>query len=122
MTKRKLSRRGYEAFLEMDTDGASPSELDQPDHEARPLLPSAGGEEETPASNYRSVNTPNDVLNRMGHSTRSVDSLWTLRSTIPGHVTLDEQQLMQLSEALKTVHDIIHAAQQSTFNSTHRRR
>lgn len=100
----------------------SAADRDPPDHEAQPLLPTAGGEGETPPSNYRSINRPNDLLNRTDHSARSVESLWTLRSTLPGQVTLDEQQLVQLSEALKTVHDIIHAAQQSTTISSVRRR
>lgn len=95
-------------------------EADQVDSESQRLLPSVVEEGESQDCNYRSINRPNESLNYTNQSTRSADSHWTLR-TIPGQVTLDEQQLLQLSEALKTVQDIIFAAQQSS-SSPHRRR
>lgn len=88
------------------------------DPETQPLLETVA--EDTPNSDYKSINRPNESLNCINHSTRSADSRWTLQ-TIPGQVTLDEQQLLQLSEALKTVQDIIFAAQHSS-DSHHRRR
>ena len=88
------------------------------DPETFPLLQNVV--EDSLNSNYRSINRPNESLNYTNHSTRSADSRWTLQ-TVPGQVTLDEQQLLQLSEALKTVQDIIFAAQHSS-SRTHRRR
>jgi len=93
---------------------------EETDHEPETLPLLQNVVEDFPNSNYRSINRPNDSLNFTNHSTRSADSRWTLQ-TVPGQVTLDEQQLLQLSEALKTVQDIIFASQHSS-SSTHRRR
>lgn len=93
---------------------------DQPNPETLPLLPTAVRDDDSLDCNYRSINRPNESLNYTIQSTRSVDSRWTLR-TVPSQVTLDEQQLLQLSEALRTVQDIIIAAQRSS-SVTHRRR
>ena len=107
-------------FDPMATEEFLRPEADQPNQETLPLLQTAVGDGDSPHCNYRSINRPNESLNYANQSTRSVDSRWTLR-TVPSQVTLDEQQLLQLSEAVRMVQDIIFAAQQSS-SVTHRRR